>query len=68
MIDHFSAHGVPVPRDVIAWRAMVLRRAGFALDLARELADDPRYDLHALLGLVSRGCPPDLAARILAPL
>jgi hypothetical protein len=25
-------------------------------------------DLHALLGLVDRGCPPDLAARILAPL
>jgi hypothetical protein len=25
-------------------------------------------DLHALIGLVERGCPPPLAARILAPL
>jgi hypothetical protein len=25
-------------------------------------------DLHALTGLVERGCPPPLAARILAPL
>ena len=26
-----------------------------------------RYDLHALLRLVDRGCPPDLALRIVAP-
>jgi hypothetical protein len=25
-------------------------------------------DLHALIELVERGCPPELAARILAPL
>ena len=29
---------------------------------------DPRYDLHVLIDLVKRGCQPDLAARILAPL
>jgi hypothetical protein len=32
------------------------------------VAVDNRYDLHALLELVDRGCPPALAARILAPL
>ena len=32
------------------------------------LARDPRYDLHALIELVERGCPPELAVRILAPL
>ena len=29
---------------------------------------DARYDLHALIELVERGCPPELAVRILAPL
>ena len=29
---------------------------------------DTRYDLHALIELVERGCPPELAVRILAPL
>jgi hypothetical protein len=37
-------------------------------ELARRLADDRRYDLHALLELVDRGCPPALAVRILAPI
>ena len=34
----------------------------------RDLARDSRYDLHALVDLVARGCLPELAARILAPL
>jgi hypothetical protein len=29
---------------------------------------NPRYDLHALIDLVERGCPPELAVRILTPL
>jgi hypothetical protein len=45
-----------------------LRSAGFAGDVAERLAGEERMDLHALLELVDRGCPPDLAARILAPL
>ena len=53
--------------DVVAWRERQLLRAGFAPALAGALARDPRLDLHALLELVERGCPPDLAARILAP-
>jgi hypothetical protein len=36
--------------------------------LAAELAADRGVDLHELLVLLDRGCPPPLAARILAPL
>jgi hypothetical protein len=54
--------------SVAAWRRDQLVGAGFALPDARRLARDPRYDLHALLELVERGCPPGLAVRILAPL
>jgi hypothetical protein len=53
---------------VIAWRVGRLRAAGFDRRLARRVALDGRYDLHALLDLVDRGCPPALAIRILAPL
>jgi hypothetical protein len=54
--------------DVLAWRREQLVDAGFDLVLADRLADDRAYDLHALIGLVDRGCPPHLAAQILAPL
>jgi hypothetical protein len=54
--------------DVEAWRLRRLLDAGFPLPLALELATTPGIDLHALLGLRDRGCPPELAARILAPL
>ena len=57
-----------VDPDVQRWRRHVLRQAGFGDALARQLAGDGRIDLHDLLKLVDRGCPPDLAARILAPL
>jgi hypothetical protein len=42
--------------------------AGFPIDLAQRLARNDRMDLHRLLELVDRGCPPHLATRILAPL
>jgi hypothetical protein len=32
------------------------------------LAANEHWDVHALIELVERGCRPDLAARILAPL
>jgi hypothetical protein len=54
--------------EVRRWRRKQLTGSGFPHTLAAEVADDPRYDLHALIELVERGCPPDLAARILAPL
>ena len=57
-----------VEPEVADWRRRILRRAGFRSELARELADDGDIDLHDVLELVDRGCPPELAARILAPL
>ena len=54
--------------DVTAWRLRRLLEAGFDVVLADELATTPGIDLHALLDLVDRGCPPDLASRILSPL
>jgi hypothetical protein len=54
--------------EVTTWRRDQLAAAGFTLPEARRLARDPRYDLHALLELVDRGCPSRLAVRILAPL
>lgn len=56
------------PVDVRTWRRCRLLEAGFPEDLATRLAGLPRVDLHALLQLVDRGCPPHLAARILDPL
>jgi hypothetical protein len=54
--------------QVLTWRRGRLLDAGFGIELAEVLAADRRMDLHALLQLVERGCPPALAARILAPL
>ena len=53
--------------DVVAWRADRLRHAGFGDEMAVVIAHDCAMDLHALLDLVDRGCPPSLAARILSP-
>jgi hypothetical protein len=50
------------------WRRRQLVDAGFPLVLAKRVASDPRYDLHSLIELVERGCPAELAVRILAPL
>jgi hypothetical protein len=57
-----------VSPEICAWRRRQLLAVGFAPRLATTLAHDPDYDLHALIELVERGCPPDLAIRILAPL
>jgi len=56
------------PLGLVAWRRARLDAAGFPPALAAELAADLDADLHALLALVDRGCPPHLAVRILAPL
>jgi hypothetical protein len=53
--------------EVVRWRREQLAEAGFSLRFAARVATDARYDLHALIELVERGCPPELAARILAP-
>jgi hypothetical protein len=52
----------------VSWRVRCLRNAGFDASQATRIACDTAYDLHALLELVDRGCPPHLAVRILAPL
>ncbi len=54
--------------EVVRWRRGRLTESGFSLPLAAEIANDARFDLHALIELVERGCRPDLAARILAPI
>jgi hypothetical protein len=54
--------------DIAAWRVEQLLAARFPAPLAREVARDPAYELPALLDLIERGCPPELAVRILAPL
>ena len=63
----YSCVGSGGPADVVAWRRCRLLEYGFPPPLADELARQ-RVDLHALLQLVDRGCPPELAARILSPL
>jgi len=57
-----------VAEDVVGWRREQLGRSGFPALTAARVAGDARYDLHALIELVERGCRPDLAVRILAPL
>jgi hypothetical protein len=54
-------------RRVVAWRVDRLRDAGFPPELAGAVARDVRYDVHALLDLTDRGCPAELATRILRP-
>ena len=66
--DAAAGCGTGPPLDVQAWRRCRLLEAGFPAALADLVAGDPRFDLHALLQLVDRGCPPDLAVRIAGPL
>ena len=71
---HDTEHGREVraarsrPPAAVAWRRAQLVDAGFPAALAGRLARDDRYDLHRLIELAERGCPPGLAVRILAPL
>ena len=48
------------------WRTAELMRVGFAGDDAVALAARFDVDLHEAIGLVERGCPPELAIRILS--
>jgi hypothetical protein len=47
------------------WRRQELERAGYPADVAEELAIRHDVDLHAAVDLVERGCPHEIAARIL---
>jgi hypothetical protein len=58
----------PLPTAHGDWRRRRLLVAGFDEELAARLAADAGVDLHELLTLCDLGCPPVLAARILAPM
>jgi hypothetical protein len=59
----------PRARDqVVRWRREQLVDSGFAPALATTVSENAHYDLHALIELVERGCEPELAVRILAPM
>jgi len=47
------------------WRAEELERAGYAPRSAAKLAVRTDIDLHLAVDLLGRGCPPDLALKIL---
>lgn len=55
------------PNRVVLWRREQLVRSGLPVSMATRAANAD-YDLHALTKLLGRGCPPDLAIRILAPI
>ena len=50
---------------VEAWRAEQLEMAGYGAVAAAELAMRQDVDLHIAIKLVARGCPADLAFKIL---
>jgi len=51
--------------EVVRWRRAELRRAGYTEGQARDLAVRMDVDLHHAVDLARRGCPPELAYRIL---
>jgi hypothetical protein len=57
-----------VAPEIVSWQCRQLIAAGFRPTLAAGVARDGAFDLHTLIELVERGCPPELAVRILAPL
>ena len=71
MTPRTTSHRGPAGRaehELVAWRRSRLLAAGIDPEVASDFARDGTVDLHELLELVDRGCPPHLAARILAPL
>ncbi len=65
---HHDQLGRRADRVEGSWTRRRLLAAGLEPELASDLADDSRIDLHELLGLVDGGCPPALAVRIVWPL
>jgi hypothetical protein len=50
---------------VAGWRAEQLELAGYGAAAAAELAARQDVDLHVAVGLLSSGCPAELALKIL---
>jgi hypothetical protein len=63
-----AQHDARTAPEILSWRRRRLIEAGFPRRLAGDVAREAAFDLHALIELVERGCPPELAVRILAPL
>lgn len=63
-----KARSEQTAHEVVRWRREQLVAAGFPLPAAARLAKDDGYDLHALIELRERGCSPELAVRIVAPI
>ena len=56
----------PTEQELVErWRAQELERAGFAEDVAAELATRSDVDLHRAVELLAKGCAAELAAEIL---
>jgi len=51
--------------EVIRWRLTQLTGSGYPLEDAVALATRLEVDLHEASNLIARGCPPELALRIL---
>jgi len=50
---------------IVRWRSEELERAGYSPDGAASLAARLEVDLHEAIDLVKRGCPAEIALRIL---
>jgi hypothetical protein len=50
---------------IVRWRSEELERAGYSPDGAAALAARLDIDLHEAIDIVKRGCPADIALRIL---
>ena len=48
-----------------SWRLEELERAGYPIAAARQIAKRHDVDLHRAIDLVARGCPHEIALRIL---
>lgn len=47
------------------WRLEELERAGYPIEAARRISRRLDIDLHAAIALIRRGCPVEVAVRIL---
>ena len=47
------------------WRREALERAGYPSEGAKQIARRHDIDLHEAIGLLERGCTPELAVKIL---
>ena len=61
----FEQLDAPEVEDVLRWRFDQLVKAGFAAGDAAVLASHVEVDLHRAAALLHRGCPQQIALRIL---